>query len=341
MTTVTLGGTATGTSVYKIGHGLMMMTWIPTPVPDEQCFESMKAGMDKLPPGVKMVLNSAEFYGFNPPEANLELIARFFDKYPEYTEKAFLVVKGGVKVGVGVNLTPEGLRASVENCLAKLRGTHAIDVFEPARMEQSKFPLEDVMRALKALKEEGLFKDVGLSEVGGETIRRASKILPIVTCEVEVSLWSYEEETKNVIAACKENNVVILAYSPLGRGFLTGKITKNDDLEEGDIRKRYTRFSDEVMKNNAAVVDALKALATKKGCTSAQLCIAWVSSLGQHIIPIPGSSKAERTLENMAGGEIVLSAEDLKEIDTLLAKNPVQGSRYIDGVPSQVLHLWG
>ncbi|EIM92627.1 Aldo/keto reductase, partial [Stereum hirsutum FP-91666 SS1] len=323
-----------------IQHGLMMMTWIPTPVPDEQCFESMKAGMDKLPPGVKMVLNSAEFYGFNPPEANLELIARFFEKYPEYVEKAFLVVK--VCLGSSPSGShPEGLRASVENCLAKLRGTHAIDVFEPARMEQSKFPLEDVMRTLKALKEEGLFKDVGLSEVGGETIRRASKILPIVTCEIEVSLWSYEEETKNVIAACKENNVAILAYSPLGRGFLTGKITKNDDLEEGDIRKRYTRFSDEVMKNNAAVVDALKALAAKKGCTSAQLCIAWVSSLGQHIIPIPGSSKAERTLENMVGGEIVLSAEDLKEIDALLAKHPVQGSRYIDGVPSQVLHLWG
>ncbi|EIM86405.1 aldo/keto reductase [Stereum hirsutum FP-91666 SS1] len=339
--TFTLGGPAAGTKISKIGHGLMYMTWVPNPVPDEQCFEAMKAGMDTLPPGTKMVLNSADFYGFNPPEANLELIARFFEKYPEYSEKAFLVVKGGFKMGTGPELSLEALRASAQNTLSKLRGTHPIDVFEPARMDQANYPLEDVMRSLKALQEEGLIKGVGLSEVSGETVRRAAKILPIVTCEIDISLWSYEKETQNVIDACKENNVAVLAYAPLSSGILSGKIKKTEDVPEGDLRHHFGRFTEDAMTNNAAIVEALKVLAVKKGCTLAQLCIAWVAALGAHVIPIPGSSKAERTVENAAAGEIALTAEDLKEIDAVLEKYPVHGVRHIIGVPKEALHLWG
>jgi pyridoxine 4-dehydrogenase len=337
-----LGGAASDVVIGKTAHGLMMMTWKPTPVPDEDCFASIKAGIDALPPGAKMFLNSGEFYGQGETTANLELVARFFEKYPSYADKAFLSVKGGNKLhSLQPDGSPENIRRSVNYIVEKLRGTKSLDLFECARYDAT-YPLEDTLKVLQGLIQEGKFKYIGMSEVSAATVLRAHKAAPeVAAVEIEVSPWSYTQETKDVIATCAELGISVLAYSPLGRGFLTGQIKKPEDLEEGDFRRSLSRFQEENLKHNFAIVDALTEIATRKGITPAQLSIAWVSARGPHVVPLPGSSNAKRTLENIAGGNVELSDEDLSEIDRVLSSHAVKGGRYVDTVPDAKLHLWG
>ncbi|KAI0818943.1 aldo/keto reductase [Irpex lacteus] len=290
----TLGGTASNVKVAKVAHGLMMMTWTPTPVPDEQCFEAIKAGVDLLPPGVKMMLNSGEFYAQDFGTANLELLSRFFEKYPEYADKTFLSVKGGLDMSSGhldFNGSLEGLKRSLNKCNAALRSKKHIDLYELARVDNNR-PIEEVIRNCKTLVDEGLFDHIGLSEVNAETLKRANAVHPITAVEIEVSPWSIEEETKKVLATAAELGVTVAAYSPLGRGFLTGQIKTLDDLPQGDMRSRFTRFNNpEVFAHNLKLVDNLKAVAEKKGVTPAQLTLAWVANLHPRlVVPIPGSS---------------------------------------------------
>ncbi|KAI0260074.1 aldo/keto reductase [Gloeopeniophorella convolvens] len=339
--TAKLGGAASDVVIGKTGHGLMMMTWKPTPVPDEDCFAAIKAGIDALPPGAKILLNSGEFYGQDASPANLELVARFFEKYPTYADKAFLSVKGGAQLHSLVpDGSPENLRRSVDYILEKLRGTKSLDLFEPARYDTA-YPLEDTLKVLQGLVKEGKFKYIGLSEVSAATIRNAHKIAPeIAAVEIEVSPWSYLQQTKDVISTCAELGIAVVAYSPLGRGFLTGQIKKPDDFEEGDFRRNMTRFQEENMKHNFAIVDALSAIASRKGISPAQLSIAWVASRGPHVVPLPGSSNSKRTLENIAGGDVELSDDDLAEIDQVLTTHTVKGGRYYDSLPDEKLGLW-
>ncbi|KAI5122055.1 hypothetical protein M0805_006039 [Coniferiporia weirii] len=338
--TTTLGSGSTKVNIGKVGHGLMMMTWTPSPVSDEQAFESIKASLDSVPAGCKMTINSGEFYGVNPKEANLELVSRFFEKYPDYTDKAFLSVKGGINLQLfKPDGSPEGLKRSVDNILAKLRGKKKLDLFECARVDHE-VPLEETIKTLSGFVAEGKFDYIGVSECKAETLRRANAVHPIAAIEIEVSPWSHEEKVKEVIATSKELGVIVYAYSPLGRGFLAGKFKNLSELEEGDMRKRMQRFQEEQLKSNMAIVDGLTAIAEKKGVTAAQLCIAWVCSLGAHVVPIPGSSHKKRTLENVAGGEIVLTHEELAAINKVLEDNPVQGGRYSAGSDEQN-HLWG
>ncbi|KAI0313922.1 aldo/keto reductase [Amylostereum chailletii] len=338
---VTIGAGDKTVVVNKIAHGLMMMTWKPTPVPEEQAFAAIKAGIDTLPPGTKMMLNAGQFYGQNASSLGLDLVANFFEKYPDYADKAFLSVKGGMKpYTMQLDVTPEGLRRSVDFVLEKLRGKKKLDLFETARVDRS-VPHEEQMKVLAGLVAEGKFDFIGLSEVGAKTVREANAVTPIAAVEIEVSPWSYEPETKEVISTCAELGIPVVAYSPLGRGFLTGQVTKPEDFEEGDFRRHFTRFQAETMKQNFALVDALKSIAQKKGITPAQLAIAWVSSRGPHVIPLPGSSDAKRTSENLAAGDVVLTPEDLAEIEDVQKRFPVQGSRYVDGAPKEVTKLWG
>ncbi|KAF9004288.1 NADP-dependent oxidoreductase domain-containing protein [Cyathus striatus] len=335
--TAQLGGTASSIAVGKIGHGLMFMTAAPTPVPDETCFESIKAGIDALPDGTKMLLNSSEFYGRNPLTANLELLARFFDKYPAYADKVFLSVKGAFNIlQFKPDASPEGIRRSVDNVLAALRGTKKVDLFECARVDPN-YPIEDTMHVLAQLVKEGKFDHVGMSECKAETIRKAHAVHPVALVEIEVSPWMYEKEGKDVIKTCKELGISVAAYSPLGQGVLSGKITKPDDLEPGDFRRHFQRFQEENLKHNIALADAIKAIANRKGCTAAQMCIAWVCSRGAHVIPIPGSSRKERTLENVAAGDISLTLDEVKEIDDIIDNFEVRGGRY----NSDTKLLWG
>ncbi|KAI0247401.1 aldo/keto reductase [Lactifluus subvellereus] len=328
MTTKTaqLGGTASNVTVGKIGHGLMMMTWRDPPVSDEEAFAALKAGMDGLPPGTKVFLNSGEFYGINPPSANLELLARFFERYPGYADKAFLSVKCGVSFNPYGDLEA-ALERKVNFILAKLRGTKKLDLFEPARVIHG-VPLEQSTRIMAKFIAQGKFDHIGLSEVRAEQVRQAYKGHPIAAVEIEVSPWSYTQETKDVISACEELGIAVIAYSPLGHGFLTGKWKSYEDLEPDNMLCQFSRFQRDNFDHNLALVSALEAISAKKGITAAQLCIAWVASLGPKIVPIPGSSNANRTIENCAAGEIELTAEDLAEINHAMTANTVRGTRY-------------
>lgn len=321
-----LGGTASNVTVGKIGHGLMMMTWRDPPISDEDAFASLKAGMDSLPPGAKMFLNSGEFYGINPPSANLELLARFFERYPGYTDKAFLSVK------CGMSFNPYGdLEAAIERkvdfILAKLRGTKKLDLFEPARVIHG-VPLEQSTRAMAKFIARGKFDHIGLSEVRAEHVRQAHKGHPIAAVEIEVSPWSYTQETKDVISTCEELGIAVIAYSPLGHGFLTGKWKSYKDLEPDNMLRQFSRFQKDNFNHNLALVSALEAIAAKKGVTAAQLSIAWVASLGPKVVPIPGSSNPRRTIENCAAGDIELTAEDVADIKQAMTANSVRGTRY-------------
>jgi len=328
-------------TVAKVGHGLMMMTWKPTATPDEEAFAAIKAGVDALPPGTKMFINSGEFYGQGLTVANLELVARFFEKYPEYADRTFLSVKGGLLPGqLAVDGSEKNLRRSVDEILKVLRGTKKLDLFEPARRDPN-YEVESIVKVLSDLVKEGKFDYIGLSEVSAETIRRAHKVAPIAAVEIEVSLQAYEEEQKNVIAACNELGIALVAYSPLGRGLLTGQIKSTQDFPEGDFRRGFSRFLDDNIGHNLRLVDALSAIAKRKGITAAQLSIAWVSAHGDFVIPLPGSSNVKRTLENQAAGDVELSAEDLAEIGKLLEEYPRKGGRYVEGLTDEQLHLWG
>ncbi|OAX43581.1 Aldo/keto reductase [Rhizopogon vinicolor AM-OR11-026] len=335
--TTSLGGTASNITVGKVAHGLMLMTWRTESVPDEQCFEAIKAGVDALPPGAKMFINGGEFYGHNLSTANIEMIARFFEKYPDYADKIFLSVKGGLKPGGSTepDCSPAGVRRSVELINEKLRGTKRLDLYECARIDP-KVPLEESIRALVELKKEGKLDHIGMSECSADSLRRGNAVHPIAAVEIEVSPWSYEEEGKKVIATAEELGIAVIAYSPLGRGFLTGQIKRPEDLPEGDFRRTLPRFQEDNIKHNFAIVDALTAIAERKNVTSAQLSIAWVASLGKHVIPLPGSSHPKRTLENCAGGDVELSTEDLAEINSVIDSAEVRGTRY-----AHEALLWG
>jgi pyridoxine 4-dehydrogenase len=317
---------------------------------------------------------AGEFYG--PDCSNIKLISRFFKKYPEYADRAFLSVKGGAKLDkLEPDSSPENLRRSVTAINEALDGAKRLDLFEAARVDPA-VSIEDTIKTLKGLIEEGLFDYIGVSEVKAETLVRANKVHPIAAVEIEVSLWSYEEETKkgttlalhllsgaysrtlSVIQTAKELGVAVLGYSPIGRGILTGQIKKWDDIPEGDFRRMLTRYSPEVrceppnhsddsrycvlqnFDHNLELVRSLSAFAKQKGVTPAQLAISWVAQLGPHVIPLPGSSKKERTLENLGSADIKLSSEEIKEIDSILGSFTVKGGRYNDAMEAH-FNLWG
>ncbi|KAI0723536.1 aldo/keto reductase [Earliella scabrosa] len=335
--TTTLGGTASNVVVAKVAHGLMMMTMSDKPVLDEQAFESIKSGVDALPPGVKMMLNSSEFYGQGFSVGNLELLARFYEKYPDYVDKTFLAVKGAFVMGAP-KCKPEELRQSVDNCIAALRGTKKIDLFQPARIDPE-VSVEDTVRSLAELVREGKFDHIGLSECAAETLRRGHAVHPISVAEIEISPMSYEEETIKVLATAAELDIAIAAYSPLAHGMTTGKIKSVEDFPAGSRYRDMTRIKDENWEYNKRLVDALVAMAAEKKCTPAQLSIAWVGALGEKVIPLPGSSKKERTLENLYAADVELTKEDLDKIAKIMETNPVRGDRAFG--PQVEMRLWG
>ncbi|CAE6475450.1 unnamed protein product [Rhizoctonia solani] len=331
--------TIAGVPVVRIGHGLMSMTTKPEPLSDEQCFESIIAGIKSAPPAVKVFLNSGEFYGRPPHIAgNLELLNRFFTRYPEHAERTFLSVKGALIVdqrGFTPDCSEEGIERSINNVIEKLGPNKKIDLFQPARMDP-KVPIEEVMATLNRYVESGKIGSIGLSECSEATLTRASKVGKVAAVEIEVSFWAYEEETRKVIDAAQKLGTVIAAYSPLGRGFLTGDIP--EELPKADLRNLLPRFQGEAIKNNLNLVKALRPIAERKNVTLAQLCLAWVCSLGTHVVPIPSSTRAERTLENLAAASIVLTDEDYADINRAVELNPVSGTRYPE---SGMKLLWG
>ncbi|OTB15811.1 hypothetical protein K445DRAFT_317457 [Daldinia sp. EC12] len=309
------------------GFGLMGMTWRPVHTPDEQAFATMKAAIAQ---GATF-WSSGDYYGMPEPTAGLALLRRYFEAYPEDASKVTLFIKCCVdaKTMAPKNKREEVL-ASAENCFKVIGSAKKIDVLGPARMDPS-VPLEETLGAFKELVDAGKINGVGISEASAQTIERANSIYPLSLVEIEFSLWTPDILTNGVAATAKRLDVPLVAYSPLGRGFLTGQIKSVDDIPEGDIRRRFDRFQPENFNKNLELVDKLKSFAEKAGVTPAQLALAWIRSISNSpqagtIIPIPGATRVERVEENSK--TVVLSPENKAELDAILASFTIQGGRY-------------
>ncbi|KAG4424389.1 hypothetical protein IFR04_002445 [Cadophora malorum] len=313
-----------GKEIGPIGFGLMGMTWRKQPPSEEQSFKALRASLEA---GANF-WNAGEFYG--TPEFNsLTLLNKYFTMYPEDAEKVVLSIKGGL-VNMKPNGTPEGVKTSIENCLRLLDGKKSIDIFECARVDKNT-PIETTMKALEEFVKAGKIGGIALSEVSADSVKRAAKVTKIVAVEVELSLWSTDILSNGVAAACAENNIPVVAYSPMGRGMLTGQIKSPDDIPEGDMRKTMPRFLPENFSRNLDLVKELENLAKQNGCTPAQLALAWTRSISKRngnpeIIPIPGATTAERVFENSK--DVTLSSEELKAIESILSSFSVAGQRY-------------
>lgn len=315
------------TNIFNIGF-----TAREPQVSYEEAFKTMKAA---LAAGANF-WNGGEFYG--PPESNsLQLLNAYFTKYPEDVNNVVLCIKGCLKPGT-LNI-PEGDKAgvtrSVENCLRLLDGKKKIDIFEAARVDPETH-IEETIGYLAEFVKAGKIGGIGLSETSAKSIRRAASVHPIASVEVEYSLFSTDIRTNEVASTCAELGIPIAAYSPLGRGFLTGAIKSIDDLSA--IQKYSPRFQEENFYKNMKLVEAIDKVAEKKGCTPAQLALGWVKVQSgtkgfPTIIPIPGATTVGRVEENMK--DVHVTAEELTDIDEILATIPVVGARY----PAFVEHL--
>ena len=279
--------------------------------------------------------NGGEFYG-TVENNSLHLLHDYFTKYPEDADKIVLSIKGGAEPGT---FNPTGDRAgitrSVEECLRVLDGKKKIDIFECGRVDL-KVPIEETVGYIAEFVKAGKIRGIGLSEVSAATIRRAASVHPIAAVEVEFSLFSTDIQTNDVASTCAELGIPIVAYSPLGRGFLTGQIKPQGELTPQ--QKFSPWFQEENFDKNLARVEKIKKVAEKKGCTPAQLAIGWVRAHSgtkefPTTIPIPGATSVGRVEENMK--DVQLMVNELKEIDEILATMPVQGQR----VPKFLEHL--
>ena len=276
--------------------------------------------------------NAGEFYG--PPGASsLELLHAYFGKYPEDASKVVLSMKGALNTAkMAPDGTPEGIRKSVDHCLAVLAGRKKIDIFECARLDPD-VPFETSIGVLVEYVKAGKIGGIGLSEVSGPTIRKLAKIHPIAAVELEMSLFSTELLADGSAAACAELGIPIVAYSPLGRGFLTGQIKSVDDIPPGDFRLHSPRFQKEVFDENMKLVKAVEHVADKKGCSVGQVAMAWVMAQNGKkgmpvFVPIPGATTEARVKENMT--EVKLSGAELAELQNAMDTIPILGGRYPD-----------
>lgn len=316
--------------VGPIGYGLMGFTWRPEPTPYEKAFEAMR---EALANGMNF-WNAGEFYG-TPDNNSLTLLEAYFAKYPEDADKVVLSVKGGVNLhNHRPDGTREGIRRSIDNCLALLKGRKKIDIFECARRDQN-VDMKETFSAIQEYIDQGLVGSISLSEVSAETIHAAVKLTKVAFVENELSLWTTDLLTNGVAAACAQYNIPIVAYSPLGSGILTGKIKSFDDLPNPALRT-YPRFQPDVFHINLELVAQVEALAAKKGCTPAQLAINWDRAIARRagvpaIIPIPGGTRVAMVKENSRVVDI--TDAELDEIDATLAKFEVKGGRFPAHIP--------
>ncbi|KAK4106312.1 aldo/keto reductase [Parathielavia hyrcaniae] len=310
--------TIAGKAVGPVGFGLMSLTrpWAPLEYP--AAAEVMKSALDR---GANF-WNGGIFYG--PPHANsLQLLKYYFNKHPEDADKVVLCIKGAYDAKTHQpDGSPEGIRASVGEALRVLDGVK-IDVFECARVDPA-VPIETSVGALAELVKEGKIGGIGLSEVNANTIRRAHAVHPIAAVEVEMSLFTTDPLTNGVADTCHELGIPLVAYSPIGRGMLTGDLRKPDDVAANDMRQFLSRFQPGAFEQNFKLVEAAERIAERHGATVAQLAIAWVRRQGA--IPIPGCTKVERVVENCQ--DVPLTEHDLDEIRALLQTLPVAGQRY-------------
>ena len=309
--------------VSALGLGCMGMSFGYGPAADKQEMISlMRTAVER---GITL-FDTAEVYG---PFTNEELVG---EALAPVRDQVVIATKFGFKLSpegkqIGVDSQPQHIRDVAEASLKRL-GIDTIDLFYQHRVDPE-VPIEDVAGAVQELIQEGKVKHFGLSEAGVQTIRRAHAVQPVTALQSEYSLWTRTPE-KEVIPTLEELGIGFVPFSPLGRGFLTGKIDENTSFDSSDFRNRVPRFSPEARKANQALVDMLRSIGEGKNATPAQLALAWLLAQKPLIVPIPGTTKLNRLEENIGAASIELTADDLLEIDSAASKIEVQGARYTE-----------
>jgi aryl-alcohol dehydrogenase-like predicted oxidoreductase len=279
-------------------------------------------------------LDTADVYG---PHTNEELVGRAIKGKRDQVVLAtkFGIVRDPKNPNVrGVNGKPEYVRQSCENSLRRL-GIDTIDLYYQHRVDPNT-PIEETVGAMAQLVKEGKIRHVGLSEAGPQTLRRAVKVHPITALQTEYSLWSRDPEDE-ILAVCRELGIGFVAYSPLGRGFLTGQFRRFEDLSADDYRRNSPRFQGENFQKNLDLVGSVERIAKEKGCQSAQLALAWVLAQGDDIVPIPGTKRRKYLEENVAAFDVKLTDDDLRRINEVLPNGAATGLRY----PEHMMELVG
>jgi aryl-alcohol dehydrogenase-like predicted oxidoreductase len=273
-------------------------------------------------------LDTADAYG---PYKNEELVGRAVrgqrDKFVIATK--FAIVRGPYPTSRSISGKPEYVKQACEASLKRL-GVNHIDLYYQHRVDPNT-PIEDTVGAMAQLVQEGKVRYLGLSEAGPQTMRRACKVHPIAALQTEYSLWSRDPEDE-ILATCRELGIGFVAYSPLGRGFLTGQITKFEDLASDDYRRFSPRFQGENFQKNLALVDRIKQIAAEKKCTPSQLALAWVIAQREDIVTIPGTKRRSYLEENAGGADVKLSAVELKKIDEIAPRGVAAGERYPEAI---------
>jgi aryl-alcohol dehydrogenase-like predicted oxidoreductase len=306
-------------NVNRIGLGCMGMSEFYGAFDDTQSIQTLHKSIDL---GVNF-FDTADMYASG---ANERLIGKGFKgRWNEVVlATKFGVMRGPNGEWLGLNGQPEYIKKACEQSLSNL-GTEAIDLYYMHRQDP-KVEIEVIVGAMSELVKEGKVKYLGLSEVDADTIRRAHKIHPITALQTEYSLWSREPE-QEIFEVCKELGITFVAYSPLGRGFLTGAIKSRADLEAGDFRLNNPRFTDEAIKENNKFVDVIDQLAKDKGVTKAQIALSWILSQNDEITVIPGTRKIERLQENLGAFDVQLTPSDFDTIEASMPKMTI-GNRY-------------
>jgi len=308
--------------VSAIGLGCMGLSFGYGPAVDKQQGISLiRAALER---GVTF-FDTAEVYG---PFTNEELVG---EALAPFRAQVVIATKFGFKIDptsgkqVGLDSRPEHIKEVAEASLKRLK-TDVIDLFYQHRVDPN-VPIEDVAGAVKELIQQGKVRHFGLSEAGVQTIRRAHKVQPVAALQSEYSLW-FREPEKEVMPTLEELGMGFVPFSPLGKGFLTGKINEDTKFDKTDFRNIVPRFTPENRKANQAVVDLVRQLAERKKATPAQIALAWLLAQKPWIVPIPGTTKLERLEENVGAVRVELTSHDLREIDSAASKITVQGARY-------------